>query len=1411
MRESFLHKFAPPRVALTYPVHAPALPRTNQAARTAPQPPFQCQASGIAGDVAAWRFDPSSNSVILESLSFTISYRGARLALPTSPLFAPVVLAVPPSSLNQHERNVVSVVVPLSGFILRAIVDFSNLDPTFRSVHHVVVPSSLSHVTLITSLCICQTRQPDSKEQHRSTPITSRCSGFCESYAVSFASGQCACIHFAPPNAPSPSAPPLCLFMASLSSSHQLTRPSVPDPIIADNASVVPSPSAPDFPPLPGRLPPTSSSIDSPAAAATPIPSRSLFISRLFGSRFPPTPLPSQSSSAVPSNRDASPTDVVTSDDVAAQLPPGKASRPLHPHPPAVDPVVAMLRFPSAVPVFVTLHASSRLCAYTLAPSPANCFALAAQVTLPVSLAANALQFMEPASTVSLFAILTVDQDPQPHALCVFAITLNVEESQEVTMACHKVMHRNGPIDRVVGAVLVPSSTNLAVATNAGQISVLPLPDLLPQPISSSVYSCIEQGLPIGTVWALQTDLSERNGLWHAVDGVQDLGIADRLLAANRFSAASIGKALRLPHLANAERHDVERVVIEYTRNCGSEEATRLLLRAQRASVVLDTPISSISFVPGAGVVVSRSCGLLVLRELFGDEDALLPQICQSVPTARAAGRIVGGQIFCLSEVIATCIAVHVAAQLASVDLLRSALDSDVHSSAACFLSLYIRTSQIYPDRMVGELAANWKRSNVSASGGDSEGLVAAVESAQSVLVPGGMSLRSMAAIGEWRALRDVAERSAKALPISCLFALGLVFLSECEATGAPSQRFETIHAEPRTPASLQDDDGCLVNAYSSFVAASKFAGGLIHSGAHFADSEDVCCVVHLGTSSSATVDGGPSPDIFKSRLDFWLLERALRMMDRTGAIRAAAAIALEALPLAPTSKLYEMMRAAAFQRFLDVGDLNSALRTIVKQGSGGPMCFGDSLANEDDAAAVSDCLGLLVNAAVDSGQFAWLSSVHRTLLGSEYVAIALERRARSSGPLNPDYLRDGPFVRLVTTDVRHTLRSPSSPYEFLYVWHLARHDAAAAAQAALEWYERVSHQGLSQILAACSPDVNISSQSASVAALLLWTRMKMRALCAACTAVRRLPKHLQFVSRSRYSASIGGLGCEMADGIVDLQWLSRRHLLVRAQLLCLFRVMNGYPSLSTEYIVTHSERLLSDQDAGVNFAVSSLLFAPVSKDRMFTAVDLALSWLHDHGDLCMTQVIRTAAISSCFEAVSLSSSRCPSLSFATLRDILEMVSSAVQQGNSCARNWYLVAAEGALEGSPRSAGLPYWLPNVTAWGVSPQFASSNSEVGVVQASDACVGDPAGIVRLLLRFTRPAEAALTLISGLELKAELATANRSAFRLQIPHAAVNSTVEMLSDVSGDTSDSFADLSEKLMEVVRCVASQQFVQA
>jgi hypothetical protein len=783
-------------------------------------------------------------------------------------------------------------------------------------------------------------------------------------------------------------------------------------------------------------------------------------------------------------------------------------------------------------------------------------------------------------------------------------------------------------------------------------------------------------------------------------------------------------------------------------------------------------------------------------------------------------------------------IAVHAAPQLAAAQYMASPPESAERASAACVLSVSTRVGETGDGRQsVAELTL--PRGPDAPPGADArQPLAHAVQSVTRLLAPGSEALLFLKGAGELTALQDLAERCSNVLPVSCLFCQGLVILAQGKEEGAPAADMMDLGGD--VDAAMDDvaDRSQSSRAFTSFVSAARIArrtlGRLVDLGE--AEREDVLCAIAVaqltdtdgaGEGSAAEPSGeeddamegiaaaangaaaGDSP--LSQHLDFWLLERALRLLEGSGSSKAAAAIALEALAAAPDAKKYEMMRAAAFRRFLDASDLECALQTILKSPFQGAGARAGDAVSEESACALRDCVGLLVNAALDAGRFTWLLKGDLPAPIKELAALALERRARSSEM----FVREHLLQELRGADPGGepgARQRVSSPYEFLYVWQLAREDVVGAAVCAVEWFERVASEGLTETRLFASSS-RASLTHSPLALMLTWARIKSRAIAAACAAVRTLPPDRQYVARSRHSILAGYTPTNAAEGVVDLEWLARRHLLARAQMICLTKRLSvggraaAHPRAgkmpSTEYVISQADVLLGDQERGVSFAVSSLLVAPVSTEALFLALDLALAWRSDDcGDRLVAGVVSVAGVLSCSTPPGGGQAAGDdgyALSFADMNKLLDRVSASMKAGGRCtSRNWYLAAAEGALEASAGTAGIPRWLSDAAAFGPGVGAEARTFAAGKLG------GDASGVVRLWLRYGRLAEAAQLLITGLRESIEVLRGRGGpAAQVDVPYSAIDATLELLSSAiqAGDG----GPVERKYYEELRSLAS------
>lgn len=1081
------------------------------------------------------------------------------------------------------------------------------------------------------------------------------------------------------------------------------------------------------------------------------------------------------------------------------------------------DAVQALAVAQLSVPVVVSLHASGRVCVF--APSARQGFLLAGEVRLSVKLAPvpAAGQFLiSPGDDAgTLLAVLTLDCDPHPHALRVFSLALSMGITRRVSVTATPLLGRAGPFDRLTGAAAlpakssgagVPSLPTLLLATESGRVSGF----LLPSAMSSEPLT----GLPANAVWSARDDLTSPLGAWAAFDALRS-DISDKLLAAHRFSSVAVAKSLRVPNLAGASVDDVAGVAADMVAQAvagGEDESKavdRIVQRAQRAAVVSDLPISRLEYVLGTGVVVSRVNAVHVVRPLLPPEaqwfvksQILSPEFAVSWGEASSAS------VEPVSEAVTRLLAVRMAPQVAAAELLSAENDHPEVARARCVLSVSMRLARTGDyDKSICELAVASPALQKLSPDAKQMSFATAVQAAYELLSPGRDLLCFLHGALEFEALEDAAARSAQLLPISSLFCFGLVFLENSRRTRATGMTEDEDDEGLNQDSTMEDVDGSdsnvhtspSTNAFTSFVSAAKYARSVLVRGGFEAcpdsEREDLRCAIDLAqlkgaglvfvasSGKDAMVDDGndveayDDPEVVELAqcLDFWLLERALRLVEGVGSPKAAAAIALEALAAAPGAKKYEMMRAAAFGKFLDAGDLQCALQTILKapfQVSGAEVA---DAVNEESASALRDSIGLLVNAAIDAGKFTWLLRGDLPSPVKELAALALERRARSSEMFVREYLLRE--VRDATSIESNAARADriSSPYEYLYIWQLGRKDIQGAASCAVEWFERVATEGLGETRMFAN-SAGSSLTHSPLALLLTWARIKSRALAAACTAIRSLPPTRQFVARSRHSVMAGYTPVESTDGVIDLAWLSRRLLLARAQMICLAKRMSSTAPLSgaaaslpsTEYVVSQADILLGDQERGVNFAVSSLLSGHVSCENVFLALDLALSW-----DVHVAEVVRVAGILSSSDGKSSGSEA--GLSYSDLSKILTIVTKASREGGrSSSRNWYLVAADGALEASAGTVGVPRWLSDAAAFG-----PGVGAEARTFASGDVG-GDARGMVNAWLRYGRLVDAAQLLISGLRESIDLLQGGKSesSRRVDVPYTQIDATLKLL---------------------------------
>ncbi|KAI0559364.1 DNA polymerase alpha catalytic subunit [Gracilaria domingensis] len=353
------------------------------------------------------------------------------------------------------------------------------------------------------------------------------------------------------------------------------------------------------------------------------------------------------------------------------------------------------------------------------------------------------------------------------------------------------------------------------------------------------------------------------------------------------------------------------------------------------------------------------------------------------------------------------------------------------------------------------------------------------IEQAIAVVSPGGVLLRNLLESGEVSTLGLVASECASVYRMSSVYANGLSWLFQYRLKSLESA--SEIDDDAMSDGKGEDaelNDDMLDKAYGCMVQAKKWCDELYESQNPFSDDVkvDAQYLIDLATSAvlqSAHLNGSRvgafNQEGFSSR-EGALMEKCVRLFESFGAPKHAASCALEGMPEAPNREKHESMRAAAFSRFIDAGELEAALTAILSD----PFMGGETISVKVlESESLRDAVSLLVNATADDGKLQWL--VEQELPGPLKVMCghALERRARATetfpitemtmrAAIDPSMLLDQDMDHMDDFDV-------ASDYELVYSWHVFHGDDASAATTALEWAGRVSNEGLLSVRNAIS------------------------------------------------------------------------------------------------------------------------------------------------------------------------------------------------------------------------------------------------------------------------------------------------------------------------------------------------------
>ena len=1034
------------------------------------------------------------------------------------------------------------------------------------------------------------------------------------------------------------------------------------------------------------------------------------------------------------------------------------------------DGVLAVANVKAEAKALFTLHESGRICMFICRNAQ---YQFVGDTALPVKLsAAKVDQFLLTGQNGSAIAVVISDEDPSADSLCVYNVTSKLRQNSAV-LSCTHIAKRDGPIGRVVSAVF--TGDDVVVGTDSGALSGL-------LNVSSEIDGTT--GIPSGTIWTAVDDVDKPFGLGRALDEVSPT-YRGPLVSAHRFSAHAVAKALRSPDSMSVTRDDVLEAVntLEFEDDEDSMWK-RLKVRAEQIAKIEDMRVRDVTMIDGAGIVVARQSCMYILRGLAESERKAFGNCSQ----------LLNDRVSCAKGEVARALSSHAVCQVLASEYRVANVAGHVDQKVSFMLSICSRFSEIVSgvplsDILLGGFASS-EHDNVVFPD-----FSTAIRYGLSVIEPGSKLLTGLLESSEFEPLTAAAEQAADTLPISAMFASGIAWLGmyrkesskSSDGTGAGGLQEEAF---------VQEDDrleNMLKKAYGFLVAAAQWCDREDASG-----DEDSQCAIGLaglstvyrrsfeynpadanavmtdGPTPSSLLPNGPNEKLTRAHLGFWLLERSVRLLESSGAPKDAAAAALEAMDRAPDAKRHEMMRAAAFSRFLDAGDLEQALTAIISDPFQGR---DDSLVFSEESGALRDAFGLFVNAVADYGKLKWLAEYDlpeplRVLCGQ-----ALERRARAADPLHigdyiirnhhifhPSYDKD---LEIAEEDRRAT------DYELQYSWHIMREDAPSAAAAALEWAERLTREGQGLVHRVINGKPPILVGEHQIRLMLVWVRAKQDALTLASAAAQLRPRKERYIARSRFSILLQEQSGK-CSAVVDVEWVLRRQLLAHAQCKCLITYLSQCErgeAPDVRYLMGPGSPFLGETREGVAWAVSMLSNEP-SYENMSLTAELCRAWEDEIGDGPLRDAVRLAARNA-------SSCGVKDFSYSDLDKVLQELISAPDSKRS-KRNWYLIAFESALAMLSGTRSCPQWLLDAAAWGTTPFGNGTN--LAHRQFTGRVRGDAASVVRTFLRYNRPTDAARVLLSGLA-----AQEKRPRAPFYVPYSAIDATLEILSQLS----DAFPD--------------------
>lgn len=1139
---------------------------------------------------------------------------------------------------------------------------------------------------------------------------------------------------------------------------------------------------------------------------------------------FHPPPLPPAAESLA-SSYDAARASFMTrffspraTDATFSRLPfvPAAATRPLPPFYGPVDPVLALAAVPCSTPAVASLHRSGRVCIFAKRDGD---YQFAADCILPCKLSESALDhFLVTGSDNCVLALVMTDEHPKTDSLRVFALRVSSDVDGEVPLTCTQLVVREGPIPRIIAAAYF--AEDVVVATHTGIVTgTINAPDAesdlrdrsngLSSPNDmelSGVSPSSRKGLPTRMLWTALDDIDEPYGLGRAIARAEG-NDRSQLLRAHRFSPSAIAKALRLPDVNEATRRYVDSAIAQFEVDDHDVAWRKVKSRAEQVSKTEDLRLLDLSWDESVGLVIAREKALHILRPLFDVEKKVYPGVDGMLSVDQDTPH--GPTAWLLSS--------HAICQSLGARYLDNVDDKKVFFT----LSLTSKFSETYPDIPLTDLFCI-KRAEICAEDGKADASFSDIMAmCHDMFEPGSMLLGALLSTLEMESLGSAAEHCVDELPISAMFANGIVWLEryqrdvDMRMSGVDDNGVANLLADESLKG--QSASEMLKKAYGFFVFASQHCG-------ESARRDDVFCALGLAgypcklpsagdvdmdddgewrswtipsTRNGSVDDSNADENIVLGDCAFWLLERVLRMMEGYSAPKTAAAAALEAMKYAPDKEKHERMRAAAFSHYLEAGELSSALKAILS------APFNREFAEEtsvEEAEALKDSIGLFINATADQNRLKWLGEQELPEPLYSLCGQALERRARGAEvflvKVDGVWVGDeGAADMGEDGEVDEGCLRDGSEYEDLYAWHVLRGDYSSAAGSALERAERLSVEGPDVIRMAVRTMQNDRSGLDSVEIymrqLLNWTIAKGDALSAALSAMSQLATDRRYVTR--FSSRLATLNKNVDQDlhvVLYPEWVARRLLLARVQRVYLSDVLVGHRKAGSDgrggeggglknvdHLAAEWNPFLSEDKGGVEW-ISAMLRKEAVYDVMLLCAELCSAWCGEIGNGCVSDVVSGAARMAARKEVSC-------FSYVDLDQLLHAV---CETNVKCGSNWYLIALESALSTCAGRASLPQWLVDCAAHGVSgPRGAGTADgdgadDDGGMTRGVCGEGDLLGVVKALLRNNRPVDAGRVLINGL---AEAERKMRGGMTMpHVSYSAIDAVLETLEQMAED---------------------------